>query len=166
MVVIIQGLPRFLVPALMSLLHTFLTSISEYEKDPDMTNFPWLNTLNTFIAFMEENYKLIVTKIFPRKRKTVPPKSSHSSTVHGQESDSDSSGNSSSDSETDSQSSGSSSAEEGSSHKKKKHKKSHKKKKSKKKSKKREKKRKVQQSQTNIKVGCKVVCYDINVALL
>ena len=145
-----------MIPALTSFLATFLTGISQYEKDPDLTSYPWLDTLNTFVGFMESHYKPLFLKLFPRKRKP-PPKSSHSSTVNGEESDSDSCSNSSSGSEADSQSSESLS-EEGSSHKKKKHKKSHKKKKSKKKSKKREKKRKVQSSQqTHIKVGCKVV---------
>ncbi len=146
-------------PALTSLLQSFLTGISQYEKDPDMTNFPWLSILNTFIGFMESNYKCLLSKLFPRKRKS--PKSSHTPTVNGEESDSDSSSNSS-DSEADSLSSesGASPAEEGTSgHKKKKHKKTKRSKKSskhKKKSKKREKKRNqksVQSQQTSIKVG-------------
>ena len=148
-----------MIPALTSFLATFLTGISQYEKDPDISSYPWLHTLNTFIGFMESHYKPLFLKLFPRKRK-INSKPSTKSVV---ETDSDSDDNSS-DSAEDAASFSSSCAsasdtQDASVKKKKSHKKSAKRKKSKhskpKKRKEKKKRRdKAQQQQTSIKVRC------------
>ena len=147
-----------MIPALTSFLATFLTGISQYEKDPDISSYPWLDTLNTFIGFMESHYKPLFLKLFPRKRK-INSKPSTKSVV---ETDSDSDDNSS-DSAEDAASFSSSCAsasdtQDASVKKKKSHKKSAKRKKSKhskpKKRKEKKKRRDKVQQQTSIKVRC------------
>ena len=127
--IIVSGLPRFLIPAITCLLQSVYTGISTYQSCADVTNFPFIDTLNTFVSFMECNYKILFTKLFPRKRKIKP------SNTNGDDKNAETDGDSDSPESGDDASSSSSSctsSEQESNKKKSKHKKSSKRKKSKK----------------------------------
>lgn len=54
----------------MYILDTLFGAIKTFETKPSCTSFPWLNFLNQIVKYLDNNYKLICDRLWPRRRGT------------------------------------------------------------------------------------------------
>jgi len=64
------GVPRLFLPAVLYILDTLYGAIQTYETQPSSPTFPWLQTLNQIVKYLDTYYRGIFDRLCPRRRGT------------------------------------------------------------------------------------------------
>ena len=64
------GVPRLFLPAVLYILDTLYGAIQTFETQPSSPTFPWLQTLNQIVKYLDTYYRGIFDPLCPRRRGT------------------------------------------------------------------------------------------------
>ena len=54
----------------MYILDTLYGAIQAFETDPASPSFPWIQTLNQIVKYLDLNYRVVFDRLWPRRRGT------------------------------------------------------------------------------------------------